>query len=215
MVFIEVMAEVFDFLAAYAVMLPREGWVCEVETINNRLFEQLGVNPNRWDYLVDELVAKYMFSREIEIETKRMFGKIYTTPFVMLEGAEAGLELIEGTGVPIGIVTHADVEWTWRKYKWLDLARFVNRDEVYIVDPNGHKTKESWKEAMAYFGLVPDQCVVVGDSPRSDINPARELGVKHCILVEDKNQWSVHHQEVDEGVKRVSKLSEIPEILLG
>lgn len=115
--------------------------------------------------------------------------------------------------IPIGLVTHAGSEWTWRKFNWLDLGRFVSWDDVFIVDENKHKTSESWREAVRYFGLRPEQCAVVGDSPRSDINPAWEAGIRQCFLVEDLKQWSVHNQPVDEKVKKIANLSQIVDVI--
>ena len=132
----------------------------------------------------------------------------------MLEGASEGLDFIKKVGLPIGIVTHANPEWTWKKYNWLGLKRFVNWDDIFIVDENGHKTAESWRRAISYFGQSPDQCAVVGDSPRSDINPAWEIGVKHCFLVEDRKQWAIHKQPVDPSVKIIHRLDQIAEAAL-
>ena len=46
----------------------------------------------------------------------------------------------------------------------------------------------------------------MGDSPRSNINPVRRIGVEKCFLVEDEIQWSVHNQPIDEGVIKVKNL---------
>jgi FMN phosphatase YigB (HAD superfamily) len=201
-VFREVMSQAYDFLAANAPVVSREKWKEEVETTNNRLFEELGVNSNRWNHVVDELAGKYFLSEDIKQKTKQVFQLIYTTPLAMVEGAEAGLGFIKKMEIPIGIVTHAGLEWTWKKYNWLALRRFIEWDDVFIVDENKHKTSESWVQAIRYFGLSAEECAVVGDSPRSDINPAWEAGVRHCFLVEDPRQWSVHNQPVDPSVKK-------------
>ncbi|MDO8340491.1 MAG: hypothetical protein Q7T59_00780, partial [Candidatus Woesebacteria bacterium] len=54
-VFRDFMSQVYDFLATHASVISREQWKNEIEVTNNRLFEKLGVNPNRWDFVVDEL----------------------------------------------------------------------------------------------------------------------------------------------------------------
>lgn len=215
LIFREIMSQAYDFLATNAPVISREKWSEEIETVNNRLFEKLGVNSNRWNYVVDELAEKHSLNEEMKNKTKQIFQLIYTTPLQMLEGAEEGLEFIKKTGVAIGIVTHAGPEWTWNKYNWLNLKSFVEWDDVFIVDENRHKTSESWLQAIRYFGLSAGECAVVGDSPRSDINPAREVGVKHCFLLEDPEQWSVHNQPVDSGVKRICNLSKIFDVALG
>ena len=211
-VFLDVMSAAYDFLAENVPAVPREEWRQDVEAINNRLFEKVGVNPNRWNHVVDELAEKYSLPSVLKEETKQIFQQIYITPLHIFEGAEKGLNFISKVGIPVGVVTHANTEWTYRKYNWLGLTRWMDWDDIFIVDENGHKTPESWREATRYFRVSPGECAVVGDSPRSDINPAREIGVKHCFLVEDPKQWSVHNHSVDEDVKKISDLSQIAEI---
>lgn len=207
-------ARVYDLLAENAPVLSREGWKGEVVTANDRLFETLAVNPIRWSCVVDELADKFGLDERISREAKRIFGLIYTTPIPMMEGAEEGLAFIKKSGLPMGIVTHADRSWTLMKYNWLNLRRFVDWDDVFVVDQDHHKTWMSWREAVGYFRLRAIQCAVVGDSPRSDINPAWEAGVRHCFLVESPSLWSVHDQPVDPSVYKISHLGQIAEAVL-
>lgn len=212
-VFRSIMSQAYGYLVDKAPTLSREEWQEEIETINNRLFEKLGVRSSRWDYVVDELDEKHTLGEGVVDEVKEIFQQIYTTPIPMFEGAEEGLGFIKNVGVPIGIVTHAGEEWTAKKYEWLDLGRFVDWESIYIVDEEGHKTSESWMQAIAHFGLEVGNCAVVGDSPRSDINPVWELGVKHCFLVNDSKQWTVHNQPVDNTVMRIDHLNQIPDVV--
>lgn len=195
-VFREVMAEAFDHLATNASFRTRDDWKADVEEINNRLFELMGVNHIRWNFVVDELGEKHTLQLPLMDEVKEIFQKIYKTPLAMMDGAEEGLQIITNIGIPIGIVTHASRDWTMMKYDWLNLARFAQTDEI-----------------IEYFGLTPTDCAVVGDSPRSDINPAMEAGVKHCFLVEDPNIWSIHNLPVDQSVKKIKTLKQIIEVI--
>ena len=213
-VFMDFMSQAYDHLASNAPHIAREKWEEEIKIINNRLFEKMGVSPNRWNLAVDELAEKYSLGGEINQETKRIFQLIYTTPLVLKNNAEEGLAFVKESEIPMGFVTHAGEAWTWKKYDWLGLNRFVSKNDFFIVDENGHKTSESWTQAIDYFGLAPNQVAIAGDSPRSDINPAWEVGVKHCFLVEDKNQWSVHKQPVHQNVKKISHLNQIAEAIL-
>lgn len=210
-IFRQVMSQAYDFLNSSIPAVPTDEWKTAVEGIDNRLFEQFGVKPKRWNYVVDELAKKYDLTNDISGRAKKIFASIYITPVVWAQGAESGLQFFKRAGCPIGIVTHAGHEWTWRKYNWLGLDRFVDWDGVFWVDEKKHKTAESWQEAFRFMGVKPEEVAVVGDSPRSDINPAIELGVKHCFLVEDPDQWSVHNQPVGPDVIRIMQLTEIPD----
>lgn len=208
------MNQAYDLLSSRNPAVSRGMWKDEIEEINDHSFETYGVNPKRWDHVVDELTTRHSLSHDIGMETKHIFQQIYITPLSWLEGAEEGLEFFRRTGFPIGIVTHAGEAWTGRKYGWLGLDRYVKWDDIFLVDENGHKTTESWKQGIKYFKLMPVNCAAVGDSPRSDINPAWEAGVRHCFLVEDPDQWSVHNQSVDPRVYRIKSLNQIPRAVL-
>lgn len=190
-----------------------QDWKQEIQIINDHLFEKHGVNPNRWNLLVNELKGTNPLSQDTSNNTLAIFNSIYSTPLSFLPGAENGLKFLKKTNQQIGIVTHANQAWTWAKYNWLDLKRFVDWDDVYIVDENGHKTSESWRQSINYFRLKPYECLGVGDSPRSDINPLRSLGVRHCFLINDPNLWSIHRQPVDPSVRLIDNLSQIPDAI--
>lgn len=207
--------EVYDFLATAAPVRTRDEWKTIIEATNNKLFETYGVNPRRWDMVVDEVACQTGLTDGIQQRIKGTLAKIYTTPLQMLPGAEAGLDFIRKVDVPAGFVTHAGEEWTWRKYDWLGLNRYCDWDDVYIVDQDGHKTAREWEKALKYFGVEARQVCVVGDSPRSDINPVWEIGVRNCFLINDLALWSVHVQPVDAGVKKVGDLSGIIEVTIG
>ncbi len=208
--FINRITECIDLLNVKRPDVPN--WREKFETTNNQFFESHGVNPRRWQLIMDELQKVYELNREMATEGLRVLMKIYFDKVVFLDGAETMLKFLSKTKVKIGIVTHANVEWTKRKYGWLGLERFLAWDNVFIIDENGHKTDESWREACRFFGSKPDNVAVVGDSPRSDINPARTIGVKHCFLLEDPKQWSVHQQAVGQEVRRVKNLAGIIDI---
>lgn len=208
-IFRQQMGKCYDRLAQTD-LLDRETWKKEIEKISDQVFESHGVNPTRWDVVIQE-VSKFGLDNLVQKEARDILEKIYHIPPVFIDNTEMGLSFIKKINIPFGIVTHANVEWTKRKFDWLNLSRFVEWGDIFIVNENGHKTKQSWQEAMEYFKVKPKNCVVIGDSPRSDINPVCELGVKHCFLVQNSyDVWSVHKQPVDElitrGIKSIDDL---------
>lgn len=186
----------------------------EMKVINSRLFENMGVNPDRWLYFVQELSQKYSLGKKVESRLEVMLAQIYNIPIPFAPGAEDLLQLIKQSKVPLKILTHANVEWTRRKYNWLRLDRFMKWDDIHIVSEDGHKTADSWLELISKTGYQPHECVVFGDSPRTDINPARSVGVKYCFLIDRMDSWAVHHQPVDAEVIRVTHLDQIYEAIL-
>lgn len=211
-VFRQQMLACSQFLGQSDRQFSTEEWQKKIEVVNDEFFESHGVNPKRWAAVVGSLAGESGLDDELKDEATRILLEIYRIPLPFCEGTEETLELLRRTGTPVGVVTHANREWTWRKYRdWLRLDRYLPWDDVYIVDEDGHKTADSWRQAIAYFGCKSARVAIVGDSPRSDINPALSIGVRKTFLVEDVNhrRWSVHNQTVDASVRRISDLREL------
>jgi len=198
-----------NYLMHNSPLLSAIEWEKEIRNINDIYFEQYGVNPNRWNQVVDSLETRYLLHSGVSNHTKEIFQDIYTTPPEFKAGAKEGLDFFKKTDTSLAIVTHANKNWTWRKYNWLGLNQYLSWDNIYIVNENGHKTAESWQEALDYFKSRASECAVVGDSPRSDINPASSIGIEHCFLINNSNSWSIHQQEVPSETIIINNLSEI------
>lgn len=207
--------QIIDHLSTVQPLLTPKQWRDEFESASNESFEKNGVNPDQYKLLFDNLCAKFNLGKPTNDILKSTFQKIYDTPVTFLDGAEKTLKFLKKIDIPTGIVTHANQAWTYKKYQWLDLQRYLNWEDIYIVNENGHKTSESWQDAIKYFHLLPQECAVVGDSPRTDVNPANQIGVKYCFLVENQLSWSVHQQPIHPDIRRIKNLPQIIQIGTG
>lgn len=201
-----------NYLASNPPLLENNVWEKEIRSINDTFFEKYGVNPSRWNLVIDTLSPKYLLHSDVSHHAKEIFQNIYTTPLDYKIGAKKGLDFLKKTETPIAIVTHANKDWTFRKYNWLNLKDYLSWDDIYIVDENNHKTADSWQSALNYFKIKASDCAVVGDSPRSDINPAWKMGIKHCFWIKNSNLWSIHQQPVPPETIIINNLSEIANI---
>lgn len=206
-IFRQFLSQSYDYLSSITAV-PQKVWEDRISQIDNNFFEKYGVNFERYNFVMEELAGVYNLPESVWLHASSILKQIYYTPPKFLEGAEKTLDFIKKTKEPFGIVTHANHDWTARKYHWLNLKRFLDWDDIFIIDENGHKTEAEWKKATEYFGCQPNEVVVVGDSPRSDINPAQKLGVRHLFLVEGSiPRWSIHNQEIDPQVMVIKDLT--------
>lgn len=209
-VFRRYLADCYNYLAQNAPFLTRQQWEIIIKQTNDAAFETHAVNSVRWRYVMNEVAQKTGLDSKISQQAEAILMQIYQTPVQFLDKAEGGLDFLKKTRIPFGIVTHANRHWTWQKYQWLNLSRFLDWDMVYTVDENTLKTSQSWLEAINYFDALPESCAVIGDSPRSDINPACQIGVKHCFLIQGHVKiWSIHNQPVDQQTIVISSLGEL------
>ncbi|HAP37623.1 hypothetical protein A2574_02515 [Candidatus Shapirobacteria bacterium RIFOXYD1_FULL_38_32] len=211
-IFKKQMDRCYDFLAERAPILSREEWRERIVFHNNNSFETHGVNPIRWSVVMDLVQRETGLDKKNTRGAVKILGHIYKTRQEFLPGAEEGLQFLVKTGMPIGIGTHANWDWTRFKYNCLKMHRYVPWDDVYIFDENGHKTPKEWDKGIRkYFKVRPERCMLVGDSPRSDINPAIEIGVRaeNCVWITGNGTelWSIHQQAVPAEVRRMSNIN--------
>jgi|GEM_PF-3002582 len=210
-IFVKQMDKCFDYLSTELPVLSKQKWKERIELINNRLFETISVNPNRWKYVLDEALANIPLPEKTQIKALEILMKIYKTKPKIFKNTIKTIRFIKECGIGVGVITHANEKWHLNKMKWTGLDKVIDKSNAYVVDENGHKTAESWESALSSFGVSPINCVVVGDSPRSDIIPAREIGAKETILVRkpDAHRWSVQNAELNDNCYVVKHIGEI------
>jgi len=63
------------------------------------------------------------------------------------------------------------------------------------VEIVAEKDKSTYRSAIAKYALPEDTTWMVGNSPKSDINPALAAGL-HAVFVPHGNTWILEHEEV-------------------
>jgi putative hydrolase of the HAD superfamily len=57
------------------------------------------------------------------------------------------------------------------------------------------KDEQTYRAAIAKYGLQPDRTWMVGNSPKSDINPALAAGL-HAVFVPHGQTWILEHDDL-------------------
>ncbi|MCG3149920.1 MAG: hypothetical protein PCFJNLEI_03387 [Verrucomicrobiae bacterium] len=70
------------------------------------------------------------------------------------------------------------------------LAQFFHATEVVF-----EKNVNTYREAVAKHGLVPARTWMIGNSPRSDINPAKAAGL-HTVFIPYHTTWQHEMEEI-------------------
>lgn len=65
---------------------------------------------------------------------------------------------------------------------------------------------------MAQAELDPLRTVMIGNSPRSDINPALAAGL-HAVYIPYPHTWELEHEEIDHDCRRVMTVTAFPRLL--
>jgi putative hydrolase of the HAD superfamily len=132
-------------------------------------------------------------------------------PVILLPGALEALEWIVRSGLPAIVYTMGETDHQTDKFKRSGLDRLL--PECVVVD---RKTPAELRKLLDDRGIDPGSCLVVGNSPRSDVNPALEIGAS-AVLCARERLWQAEEQEILDAsrVHHIESLAELPGLIEG
>lgn len=88
-----------------------------------------------------------------------------------------------------------------RKLERSGLAPYFSR-----VETPREKNPDSYRRLVLDAGLDRQRTFMIGNSPRSDINPALRAGLRAAIYIPHEFTWDMEHEELDAGDPRILEL---------
>jgi putative hydrolase of the HAD superfamily len=74
------------------------------------------------------------------------------------------------------------------------------------------KNAQNYHLLIAQAGLDPGRTVMIGNSPRSDINPALAAGL-YAVYIPYPHTWEQEHAEIDSNCERMRTVTAFPQLL--
>ena len=191
----------FDEFVAFldhSSLSPREirGVLDEIEEINNKIHGYGTLNFARnlretYEHLCEREIS------ERDIRTVIGFAeRILECPMEVIEGVAGTLDYLAARH-DLTLFTKGHAEEQKLKIDRSGLARFF-----------GHTAIVKEKDAAAYRRLVaerdmdPERTWMIGNSPKSDVNPALEAGL-NAIFVPHAHTWILERQEIRPGAGKL------------
>ena len=177
----------------------------EIERANNRVHGYGSLNFGRnlrqcYEHLVEREV------RDCDLETVMGFAeRILDCPTQLIEGVPETLEHLARRH-ELTLFTKGHPEEQKLKVERSGLGRFFAHTAI---------VKE--KDAAAYLRLVrerryePARTWMIGNSPKSDINPALEAGL-NAVFVPHAHTWILERQEIRPGSGRLLRLERFADL---
>ena len=75
------------------------------------------------------------------------------------------------------------------------------KDYFVAVEIVPEKDEQTYRSAIVKYALQPDATWMVGNSPKSDINPALAAGL-HAVFVPHGNTWILEHEDLATAPER-------------
>ena len=152
-----------------------------------------------------------LVSDEVEGKVWEIGRAVMEYPIVLLDGVEETLaQLNLSNRFRLLLLTKGDRAAQEDKLTRSGLTHFF--DAVHIVP---EKDAGVIRGLIAEYELRPEQTWVIGNSPRSDVNPALEAGIG-AIYVPHPNTWTLEREEIArrEQVVTVECFGELVDIFL-
>jgi FMN phosphatase YigB (HAD superfamily) len=179
----------------------------DLERLNNEEFKKMGVNPERWAVVAQRMADEREGYGESTINSLKILGKIYTDSPRVKPGAVAMLEILRMADTRMALVTHANEDWTLRKLENTGVADYF--EVIKIVDENKHKGVEDWKEVADKMGILPKECLILGDSLGGDIIPGDMIGAR-TVWLHTGSTWSMYRAgTVPEATVHLDNINEL------
>ncbi len=140
--------------------------------------------------------------REEDVQHVRQFGEsIRTHPLQFLDGVKDTLDYLSARH-DLVLLTKGDLEEQKLKVERSGIEASFR--QVVIVQ---EKDVATYHQVMSELQVDPKHTWMVGNSPRSDINPALATGL-NAVYIPHPHTWHLEHEEVqDAGEGRVLTLS--------
>jgi putative hydrolase of the HAD superfamily len=195
-----------DFLA-HSALSPGEvrAVLDEIETVNSKMHGYGTVNFTRnltecYHKLVERDVSPEDLPRIMSFTEQ-----ILDHPIQLIPGVEETLEYLSSRH-NLTLFTKGDPEEQKLKLDRSGLA-------IYF----GHTAIVKEKDASTYAALIRDRALdpahtwMIGNSPKSDVNPALKAGI-HAVFVPHERTWTLELAELREGPGRLIRIARFTEL---
>jgi len=199
--------EDFCGFLAHSNMTPAEvrAVLDEIETVNNKVH---GYGTANFARNLTECYHK-LVEREVRAQdlprVMSFTEQIVRHPIELIGGVPETLEYLS-TRHDLTLFTKGNAEEQKLKLDRSGLA-------IYF----GHTAIVKEKDAKSYRALIrersldPERTWMIGNSPKSDINPALEVGIK-AVFVPHLHTWSLEHEDLLDGGDRLLRLERFEEL---
>jgi putative hydrolase of the HAD superfamily len=145
-------------------------------------------------------LAGGMARKEVVQEIEQMSVELEGTPPHVLDGVPETLSYLSGRHRLI-LLSKGEAAAQVAKVERSGLARYF--EAVEIVP---EKNLATYERVVEQFKVVKSNGWMVGNSPRSDINPALQAGL-NAVFVPHPATWVLEHEELESGAGKLILIS--------
>jgi putative hydrolase of the HAD superfamily len=207
-VYFEEAFDQFCQFLAHSSMTPQQirSVLDEIEIVNAKLHGYGSRNFGRnLAACFEHLVERDISPRDVDV-VKQFAYEILEHPVELIEGVEETVAHLAERH-ELTIFTKGDPEEQKLKIDRSGLARYFQHAEVVK-----EKDEIAYRELANVRGFDPGKTWMIGNSPKSDINPALAAGLS-AVFVPHERTWTLELQAVPDEHPRLLRVTGIRELL--
>jgi putative hydrolase of the HAD superfamily len=179
----------------------------EIESANNRIHGYGSLNFGRNLKQCYQRLAQRDI-RPADLDTVMSFAeRILDLPMEVIEGVPRTLAYLAGRH-DLTLFTKGHANEQRLKLDRSGLAGYFDHTEIVK-----EKDAASYRQLVAERGFDPSLTWMIGNSPKSDINPALEAGL-NAVFVPHVHTWALERQEIAPGAGRLLVLERFADLRL-
>ncbi len=118
-------------------------------------------------------------------------NRVTTSALELISGVPETLEYLSRRGHQLLVITKGNTTEQSSKVERSGLKSYFTAVEIVP-----EKDPPAYQQIVAKYQLEPDDTWMVGNSPKSDINPALAAGI-NAVFVPHNNTWVLEHETVN------------------
>jgi putative hydrolase of the HAD superfamily len=181
----------------------------EVEARNIKLH---GFSKERFPLSLSELYSTLCtrqmmtFSHHERHKFEAMGWGVYDVAHPHVDGALETLHYLREAGYNLALLTKGDREVQFNKIKGSDLSSYF--DIIHIVPD---KKTETYIDFVTSYGLTAEHCHMIGDSIKSDVNPAIRAGL-NAIYIPSPDAWCFEVEPLLPGHTQLESITQLRDL---
>ncbi len=201
--FLEAFEEFVGAIAALGLDAHRDSVKAAVREAELELIQTHGYGRRPYVIALDRAVAQLapeLHHEPLRREVERIGTQLIERDCELLPGVEETVPELAGRHRLI-LFTKGQRDEQIRKLERSGLAAHFSR-----VETPREKDPDSYRRLVDEVGLDRERTFMIGNSPRSDINPALRAGLRAAIYIPHRQTWELEDEELDSADPRIIEL---------
>lgn len=153
-----------------------------------------------------DIIGYDFFKDNLQDFIKKESEILYNGDIELIDGAKESVEYLYNRGYEMSIITKGMEDVQKKRVEALSIKNYFK--DYHIVK---HKLKSDYEELLKEYNLKPEECYMIGNSPKGDINEAKKAGL-NTIYIPNEHTWNYEDEEISEDAPTTNILKNIREI---